>query len=284
VKLAIEKIRRDPRTQPRNHIDHDVAHRYRDAMDEGDQFPPVTVFFDGTDYWLADGWHRLQAAMLLDWTEIEVEVREGGLRDAEWHSFSVNATHGYPRGPRDAERILHRIFRDPEWSTKGLREISRHTSIPLTSVHRHHGKVAASVPVEQIKPAVREVTRGGSTFPMNTENIGAKPAVEPVWQQTDLEDFTGPPPQKTVDFEAMARRAAEGKPFPLDPIPPEHTVPATKIRFLLRELYTELNLKPAQVLHALPWAVEYDMRVEAHAVADWLNELVELLPVEELKL
>lgn len=287
MKLAIDQIRRDPRTQPRNHIDHEVAERYRDAMAEGDQFPPVTVFFDETDYWLADGWHRVQAAMLLDWTEIEVEVHEGGLREAEWFSFSVNATHGYPRGKDDVGHILSRIFKDPEWSAKPLREIQRHTAVPWTTVRRHHDRFASG-PVAQIKPAEREVTRGGMTFRMNTTNIGARSAepaaVPPVWYQTDIEDFTGPPTGRTAELNAMVRRSVEGKPFPLDPIPPEHTAPANKIRFLLHELYVELNLKPAQVLHALPWAVEWDMRCEARATADWLYELVELLPVEELKL
>jgi hypothetical protein len=46
--------------------------------------------------------------------------------DAEWYSFSVNATHGYPRDKDDVGRILRRIFEDPEWSHVPLREISRH--------------------------------------------------------------------------------------------------------------------------------------------------------------
>ena len=31
-------------------------------MEEGAIFPPVTVFFDGEHFWLADGFHRVQAA------------------------------------------------------------------------------------------------------------------------------------------------------------------------------------------------------------------------------
>jgi hypothetical protein len=34
--------------------------------------------------------------------------------DAEWYSFSANATHGYARDKDDAGRILGRIFMDPE--------------------------------------------------------------------------------------------------------------------------------------------------------------------------
>src|SRR3954454_18408873 len=144
--LSIDRIRRDPRTQPRNHISHEVVERYRDAMEAGDAFPPVTVFFDGTDYWLADGWHRVCAALCLGWQGIAAEVLPGGLRDAEWHSFSANATHGYPRGRDDVGRILGRIFRDPEWTAKGLREISRHTSIPFETVRRRYGKAVSTDP------------------------------------------------------------------------------------------------------------------------------------------
>jgi hypothetical protein len=80
--------------------------------------------------------------------------------DAEWYSFSVNATHGYPRDKDDAGRILGRIFMDPEWSTKGLREISRHTAVPFETVRRRYAKVPHLTQVGQIKPVEREVTRG----------------------------------------------------------------------------------------------------------------------------
>src|SRR3954471_13541208 len=107
--LSIDRIRRDPRPQPRNHINHDVVERYRDAMDAGDVFPPLIVFWDGAEYWLADGWHRVCGALCLGWQGIAAEVLPGGLREAEWYAFSANATHGYPRDKDDAGRILGRI-------------------------------------------------------------------------------------------------------------------------------------------------------------------------------
>ncbi len=35
---------------------------YAADMASGAGFPPVVVYFDGTDYWLADGFHRVRAA------------------------------------------------------------------------------------------------------------------------------------------------------------------------------------------------------------------------------
>lgn len=49
-------------------------------------------------------------------------------------------------------------------------------ALPLTTVHRHHEKHAASFPAEKIaKPATRTVTRGGQTYEMDTGAIGKKP-------------------------------------------------------------------------------------------------------------
>jgi hypothetical protein len=60
--IPIELIRTDGGTQIRDcktmqtKIDEYVL-----AMNEGADFPPLTVFWDGEHYWLADGFHRLGA-------------------------------------------------------------------------------------------------------------------------------------------------------------------------------------------------------------------------------
>jgi hypothetical protein len=124
---------------------------------------PIVVFFDGTDYWLADGFHRIAAAKAALLDEVEVEVRQGRLRDAKWFSFSVNAEHGYARSRDDVARTLKAIFDDAEWRTIPLREIAQHTRIPEITVRRHHEKLSASV-AQIAKPATRTVTRGGTSY------------------------------------------------------------------------------------------------------------------------
>ena len=56
--LRIDQLRGDGETRPRAVMDPDVVVEYADAMRQGENFPPVTVFYDGENYWLAHGFHR----------------------------------------------------------------------------------------------------------------------------------------------------------------------------------------------------------------------------------
>ncbi len=65
VNIPIKSIRRDGGTQPRVAINQTTVEEYASDMREGASFPPVLLFNDGTDYWLADGFHRVLAAEMI---------------------------------------------------------------------------------------------------------------------------------------------------------------------------------------------------------------------------
>lgn len=123
--LSIASIRRDGGTQPRDHISTEIAKDYAEAQVDGAQFPPVVVFYDGTEYWLADGFHRVMAAEILNLPEISADVRQGDRRDAVLFSVGANADHGYRRSNLDKRRAVVTLLNDPEWSGWSDREIAR---------------------------------------------------------------------------------------------------------------------------------------------------------------
>ena len=88
--LWLEQIRTDGGTQPRAQMDWTVVAEYAADMGNGATFPPVVVFYDGSKYWLADGFHRVEAAKSLGLVEIAADVRQGTLEDAKWYSYSAN--------------------------------------------------------------------------------------------------------------------------------------------------------------------------------------------------
>ena len=50
-------------------------------LQRGEELPPVRVRFDGTDYFLEDGFRRVEAAKRVGVGEIEAEVLSGTLAD-----------------------------------------------------------------------------------------------------------------------------------------------------------------------------------------------------------
>src|SRR3954447_20230894 len=106
--LAIDLIRTDGGTQIRAcETFHAKVAEYATAMGEGNEFPPLTVFWDGEHYWLADGFHRLGAynivmqGLELPGLDIDCEVIEGTKRDAILYACGVNSTHGIQRTNAD---------------------------------------------------------------------------------------------------------------------------------------------------------------------------------------
>ncbi len=61
IHLDLEEIRRDGGTQPRAKIDLQHIKRLEEQMENGQEIEPVVIFYDGDDYWLADGFHRWNA-------------------------------------------------------------------------------------------------------------------------------------------------------------------------------------------------------------------------------
>jgi hypothetical protein len=206
--LAVDRIKLDWRAQPRDHVNEDVATQYGELMREGQwdyarSTGPIVVFSDGAEHWLADGFHRVLGAKAAGIAEVLCEVQPGSLRDAQWHSFSANALHGYPRGRKDVDRILRRIFEDEKWSTEPVRDIAEHTGIPATTVFRYRDRIlyaaktvepANSVPVEQGSGGrqLLAATRISYVLTEGAEHVGRLTPAEyldiSTWKRADLLD------------------------------------------------------------------------------------------------
>ncbi|MEM5838726.1 ParB N-terminal domain-containing protein, partial [Pediococcus acidilactici] len=115
VSLRLNQISRDGGTQSRAEINYSVVEEYVEAFREGATFPPVTVYYDGESYWLADGFHRVQAVEAAGIERIAADVRQGTRRDAVLHSVGANACHGLRRTNVDKQRAVETLLQDEEW-------------------------------------------------------------------------------------------------------------------------------------------------------------------------
>jgi hypothetical protein len=121
MKLALALIEENGGTQSRAALNAEKITEYSEVLES---LPPIVVFYDGTKYWLGDGFHRVAAAVNIEAKEIEADVRQGTLRDAIFFSFSANASHGIPRSIADKRRAVERMLADAEWSTWSDRRIA----------------------------------------------------------------------------------------------------------------------------------------------------------------
>lgn len=138
MNLSLDKIKIDGGTQSRAKIQEATIAEYADAMKNGAVFPAVTVFHDGAEYFLGDGFHRYFAAKKAGSPGIKCDIREGTLRDAILFSFSVNHDHGLQRTAADKRKIVIAMLKDDEWGKWSDREIARqcHVSHPFVSAMR----------------------------------------------------------------------------------------------------------------------------------------------------
>ena len=174
--MNLGKIRIDGGTQPRAELREDTITEYAEAMAGGALFPPVDVFYDGADYWLADGFHRWHAAKKLGLTDISAQVHQGTLRDAVLFSASANAAHGMRRTNEDKRRAVMRLLEDPEWGQWSDSEIAKRCAVSHVTV----GRMRKEVSPEQCSSERTYITRHGTVATMNTANIGAtQPEPEP---------------------------------------------------------------------------------------------------------
>ncbi|MGR3278720.1 ParB N-terminal domain-containing protein [Acaryochloris marina NIES-2412] len=184
--VEIAKIRMDGGTQPRSRLYEEVVADYADDMQQGAKFPPVVIYYDGEEYWLADGFHRVRAKEAIGSKEIAAEVIPGQLRDAILHSVGANSSHGLRRTNADKYRAVERLLRDRDWRRWSNREISRRCGVshvfvsqvrnamypPGNDYQADDGEKDSQSSLDDGSSPKRLVRIGENVITMDTSNIG----------------------------------------------------------------------------------------------------------------
>ena len=174
--LELDQIRIDGGTQSRVELNQETVAEYAQAFTAGATFPPVVAFFDGANYWLADGFHRYFGARDAGESAIDAEIRTGTQRDAVLYSWGANDKHGLPRSNADKRNIVTAILKDEQGRQWSDNKIAKDFGFS----HPFVGNVRRSLEtVSSEKSAERTyTTKHGTTAVMNTTNVGKKTKAE----------------------------------------------------------------------------------------------------------
>lgn len=225
TELRLDQIRTDGGTQPRYALDWSAIDDYTDEMEAGAKFPPVVVFYDGENYWLADGFHRIQAKSQTGAETIAVDLRQGTLEDAQWFSFSANKANGLRRTNDDKQRAVKAALMHPKGAGLSNRQIAAHVGVDEGTVRNWREKLTAEIP-----QSTKRKGHDGRTI--DTSRIGKRPESEA--SAPDPE----PPPPFTKDPAPSPFRMAQE-----DARPAQGSAPAKVVEIQRQPSKTETQAR-----------------------------------------
>lgn len=152
--LSLDLIRTDGGTQARVGLNEGVVAEYAAEYSDGKDLGPAVVFHDGSDYWLADGFHRYFGRKQAGCFGLDCQVRKGTKRDAILYAIGANAEHGLKRSNADKRRAVEMLLADKEWNEWSSRTIAHVAKVSRNIVNeiRGGGQVALvpTGPVTQV--------------------------------------------------------------------------------------------------------------------------------------
>lgn len=172
MRIKIDDL--DMSLQTRCGTDIDTIGNYAEAMSDGAQFPDVTVFTDGERYWLADGFHRVEAARRIGRTTVSADVRKGTEDDAVVFGGTANNKQGKRPTRADVQHFMEMVWERREAVFGGTPTggnmaekcgVSRSTATSFVNARLAEmqiAPVAAPVQIGQVKRPVRPTKLVGS--------------------------------------------------------------------------------------------------------------------------
>lgn len=154
LEIQLSSIRIDGATQRRSKIDQGTVDKYAELMADGEEFPAVTLFHDGVNYWLADGFHRYHAHHKNKFETILAEVTNGTLRDAIFFSLGANKKHGKETTRDERKNNVLYMLNDIEWSESSDRVIASVCGVTHVTVWRLRKEISQPKAGQESAPKV----------------------------------------------------------------------------------------------------------------------------------
>lgn len=204
VKLLIESLSLDSKTQQRIATSDDAVAEYAAVIRSGLTLPPITVYFDRERYYIADGWHRVLAYLEAGEKYIMAYVKDGTLRDAIFAATGANVDHGVRRTNADKRQAVCTLLKDAEWCKISSRMIAEHCGVGHDMVERYRHQLAET-PVDNGRTG-----KDGKERPATQKRVVKTPQAKPgqeVEADEEAEETDFDPanlPSGATDIDALA--------------------------------------------------------------------------------
>lgn len=205
TEVRLSRIEIDGSTQPRVTMSQEAIESYAESERLGQQLPPVVLFQEGAFYWVAEGFHRIDAHKSLGRKTILATVHQGGKRDAILWAVNSNHDNGVRLTPADKRKSVRLMLEDPEWrkwTDVRIAEQCRVSRYYVSSVRMEMDEEARKIDptckTSMMEP-VRLASKGGVVYEMKKRG--------PVTTQTPT-DYEPPPEPEVQSPISLAEQEA----------------------------------------------------------------------------
>ena len=247
--ISLELVRPDKEMQVRCLVSEETIQRYHDVMEneEGrNLFPPILLFLDDDDkYWLADGHHRVLAAIRRKFTSIRAIVRRGSKAEAIWEAAKANGRNGLPLAKVDIRRAVEMVLAVfPERSNAVIADA-------IGCSHQYICKIRDQVATScNLNETKKRVGKDGKSYPaQKTEKRNPKSATGAGAEEsaksekpTKRKPVETPKPEKQLPVEAtMVESQNPAQEEQVTPIDNSNTEKTNAVESQIMAMLTELE-------------------------------------------
>ena len=131
TQILVDQVEPDGNTQARLNLSDDAIDQYWKTITDGhiNELPACDVFFDGSKYWIGDGWQRYEAHKKAGIKTLYVRLRRGTERDARIFACGANKKHGVRMTRADRRHAVELMLKDPEVVAWSDRKIAEHCGV-----------------------------------------------------------------------------------------------------------------------------------------------------------
>jgi hypothetical protein len=185
--IALSVIQFDTELQFRSRTHLETVQEYAEAYRTEEEvppemrLPPVVLYFDGSIYWLADGFHRVMARKRLGEEFVRALVFQGTKLDAIFHAAGANKKHGIPLTREEKQNIVRRVLAYPEWRSLPSRVIAVHCGVSHTTVLNILNSIKETETLSiQVNPAPADDAESNFDAVVVDDDIPGVTAAEPM--------------------------------------------------------------------------------------------------------
>lgn len=209
VEILISDINWGKSLYAREKDNQEAVDNYADILSSGKKLPPIKLYYDGSSYYPADGWHRKAACEKIGKNTISAHIKPGNWQDAfHYATGKANSEHGVQLSKGDKQARVMMVLKNKAYEIWTQEQVAEHCRVSQAFVSKIKGGIITVI-IPNPPKKQRIQTRGSHVIAVNTSKRG-RPRGSKTKQEPKKVTPANRVSQAEDDFLDALRSATEG--------------------------------------------------------------------------